>query len=154
MFKMICDCNLSNLRTTHWVRSRVRAHFPEQRLVIEPTNSQILRSRNYKGNGYKHLAQGFLGSFGFWPIMTDACPPTQSQKSLHPKLVPILPRVSGVGNWSIAKQEMTWRFNNYFLFLLQKPFYVRCIKPNDVKSSSVFDEKRVGHQVRREHNYR
>lgn len=30
---------------------------------------------------------------------------------------------------------------------VKKPFYVRCIKPNDVKSSSAFDEKRVGHQV-------
>ncbi|KAL9968381.1 hypothetical protein ACROYT_G026748 [Oculina patagonica] len=29
----------------------------------------------------------------------------------------------------------------------KKPFYVRCIKPNDVKSPSLFDEKRVGHQV-------
>ena len=31
------------------------------------------------------------------PIITNACPPKQSQKSLHPKLVPILPRVSEVG---------------------------------------------------------
>lgn len=29
----------------------------------------------------------------------------------------------------------------------KKPFYVRCIKPNDIKSSTVFDDKRVGHQV-------
>lgn len=32
-------------------------------------------------------------------------------------------------------------------FLPQKPFYVRCIKPNDIKSAAVFDEKRVSHQV-------
>uniref|UniRef100_A0A1I8PHP1 Myosin motor domain-containing protein n=1 Tax=Stomoxys calcitrans TaxID=35570 RepID=A0A1I8PHP1_STOCA len=32
--------------------------------------------------------------------------------------------------------------------LKKEPFYVRCIKPNDMKSSSVFDEERVEHQVR------
>lgn len=30
----------------------------------------------------------------------------------------------------------------------KEPFYVRCIKPNDIKSPSVFDETRVEHQVR------
>ncbi|EDW52457.1 GM11630 [Drosophila sechellia] len=32
--------------------------------------------------------------------------------------------------------------------LKKEPFYVRCIKPNDLKSSTVFDEERVEHQVR------
>lgn len=32
--------------------------------------------------------------------------------------------------------------------LKKEPFYVRCIKPNDIKSASVFDEVRVEHQVR------
>nr|XP_017099093.2 unconventional myosin ID [Drosophila bipectinata] len=32
--------------------------------------------------------------------------------------------------------------------LKKEPFYVRCIKPNDIKSSTVFDEERVEHQVR------
>ncbi|XP_034098649.1 unconventional myosin ID isoform X1 [Drosophila nasuta] len=32
--------------------------------------------------------------------------------------------------------------------LKKEPFYVRCIKPNDIKSSTVFDEERVQHQVR------
>lgn len=32
--------------------------------------------------------------------------------------------------------------------LSKEPFYVRCIKPNDIKSSTVFDEVRVEHQVR------
>ncbi|XP_012257190.2 unconventional myosin ID [Athalia rosae] len=30
----------------------------------------------------------------------------------------------------------------------KEPFYIRCIKPNEVKSPVVFDEERVGHQVR------
>lgn len=30
----------------------------------------------------------------------------------------------------------------------KEPFYVRCIKPNDVKSPSIFDDIRVEHQVR------
>ena len=30
----------------------------------------------------------------------------------------------------------------------KEPFYVRCIKPNEVKSPVVFDEERVTHQVR------
>uniref|UniRef100_A0A1A9WM81 Myosin motor domain-containing protein n=1 Tax=Glossina brevipalpis TaxID=37001 RepID=A0A1A9WM81_9MUSC len=30
----------------------------------------------------------------------------------------------------------------------KEPFYVRCIKPNDMKSSSIFDDQRVEHQVR------
>ncbi|CAH3126805.1 unnamed protein product [Pocillopora meandrina] len=30
---------------------------------------------------------------------------------------------------------------------VKKPFYVRCIKPNDAKSPSLFDDRRVGHQV-------
>ncbi|XP_037927724.1 unconventional myosin ID [Teleopsis dalmanni] len=32
--------------------------------------------------------------------------------------------------------------------LKKEPFYVRCIKPNDIKSSTVFDDERVQHQVR------
>ena len=32
--------------------------------------------------------------------------------------------------------------------LSKEPFYVRCIKPNDLKSSSVFDDVRIEHQVR------
>ena len=32
------------------------------------------------------------------PIITEACPLKQSQKSLRPKLVPILPGVCEVGN--------------------------------------------------------
>ena len=36
----------------------------------------------------------------------------------------------------------------YTMTFVQKPFYVRCIKPNDIKSSTTFDDKRVGHQVR------
>uniref|UniRef100_A0A8D8HLZ0 Myosin-IA n=1 Tax=Culex pipiens TaxID=7175 RepID=A0A8D8HLZ0_CULPI len=32
--------------------------------------------------------------------------------------------------------------------LKKEPFYVRCIKPNDIKSASVFDDVRVEHQVR------
>jgi hypothetical protein len=31
--------------------------------------------------------------------------------------------------------------------LLQEPHYVRCIKPNDIKSAAMFDEHRVKHQV-------
>ena len=30
----------------------------------------------------------------------------------------------------------------------KEPFYVRCIKPNEVKSPSAFDDKRVEHQIR------
>ena len=30
----------------------------------------------------------------------------------------------------------------------KEPFYVRCIKPNEVKSPVVFDDERVNHQVR------
>lgn len=30
----------------------------------------------------------------------------------------------------------------------KEPFYVRCIKPNDIKSASVFDKEIVEHQVR------
>lgn len=29
----------------------------------------------------------------------------------------------------------------------KEPFYVRCIKPNEVKSSSLFDQERCTHQV-------
>lgn len=32
--------------------------------------------------------------------------------------------------------------------LSKEPFYVRCIKPNDIKSATVFDDVRVEHQVR------
>lgn len=32
--------------------------------------------------------------------------------------------------------------------LKKEPFYVRCIKPNDIKSPTVFDDVRVEHQVR------
>lgn len=31
--------------------------------------------------------------------------------------------------------------------LLQEPFYVRCIKPNEAKSPSQFDYERCKHQV-------
>ena len=69
----------------------------------------MVNSRNYNGNGYKLLAKRF--SVIIWvdkrilmlvngrleyhrPMITHACPPKQSQTSLHPKLVPILPRGS------------------------------------------------------------
>lgn len=32
--------------------------------------------------------------------------------------------------------------------LKKEPFYVRCIKPNDTKSPTIFDDTRVEHQVR------
>ncbi|XP_067625168.1 unconventional myosin ID [Eurosta solidaginis] len=32
--------------------------------------------------------------------------------------------------------------------LKKEPFYIRCVKPNDIKSASVFDDDRVQHQVR------
>lgn len=32
--------------------------------------------------------------------------------------------------------------------LKKEPFYVRCVKPNDIKSATVFDDERVEHQVR------
>ncbi|PKU27799.1 unconventional hypothetical protein [Limosa lapponica baueri] len=31
--------------------------------------------------------------------------------------------------------------------LIQEPYYVRCIKPNDKKSPQLFDEERCRHQV-------
>ena len=30
----------------------------------------------------------------------------------------------------------------------KEPFYIRCIKPNEIKSPSAFDDKRVEHQIR------
>lgn len=30
----------------------------------------------------------------------------------------------------------------------KEPFYIRCIKPNEIKSAIVFDDERVNHQVR------
>lgn len=44
-------------------------------------------------------------------------------------------------------------FRNSMILLVKnltskEPFYVRCIKPNEVKSPVVFDEERVNHQVR------
>lgn len=30
----------------------------------------------------------------------------------------------------------------------KEPYYVRCIKPNEIKSSQAFDEQRVIHQIR------
>lgn len=32
--------------------------------------------------------------------------------------------------------------------LKKEPFYVRCIKPNDVKSPTIFDDTRIEHQIR------
>ena len=76
--------------------------------------TSISHSGNHKGNGYKLSAQRFLGVV--WvgkhyvglvngcleyhpPIITNARPPKRSQISLRPTLAPILPRVSGVGNF-------------------------------------------------------
>ena len=44
-------------------------------------------------------------------------------------------------------------FQNSMQSLMQtlaskEPFYVRCIKPNEAKSPSAFDDKRVEHQIR------
>ena len=49
-----------------------------------------------------------------------------------------------------VKLNQSEQFNKLidFCSLKQRPFYVRCIKPNDIKSSSLFDEKVVGNQVR------
>ena len=47
-----------------------------------------------------------------------------------------------------TKRRVVFKLTDIVLpFLPQKPFYVRCIKPNDIKSAAVFDEKRVSHQV-------
>ena len=75
-------------------------------------NLFIANPRNYKGNEYKLSVKRFLGSLVdkryFWsvngyldyhrPILTNDCPPKQSQKPLYPKPGPILRRVSEVGN--------------------------------------------------------
>jgi len=53
------------------------------------------------------------------PIITDACPPKQSQKSLHPKLVTILPRVS----WS---RELINRETRNWPGVLTNTFYFFC----------------------------
>ena len=67
--------------------------------------SAIPHFRNRKGKGYKLLAsQGLLGSFGWTnvtydrPVISKACSPGISQKSLHPKHTVFLPIVSDVGN--------------------------------------------------------
>lgn len=51
---------------------------------------------------------------------------------------------------SILPSRAMLKVSNYFytMTFVQKPFYVRCVKPNDIKSSTTFDDKRVGHQVR------
>ena len=51
---------------------------------------------------------------------------------------------------SILQSRAMLKVSNcfYTVTFVQKPFYVRCIKPNDIKSSTTFDDKRVGHQVR------
>ncbi len=36
---------------------------------------------------------------------------------------------------------------NYCISYLQEPYYVRCIKPNEIKSPVAFNEERVKHQV-------
>ena len=46
------------------------------------------------------------------PIITNACPPKQSQKSLHQKLVPIRLRVSEVGNRQIITESRYPRFGS------------------------------------------
>jgi len=33
------------------------------------------------------------------------------------------------------------------VYLVQEPYYVRCIKPNEMKSPVQFDDKRCSHQV-------
>jgi myosin-1 len=33
------------------------------------------------------------------------------------------------------------------MICFKQPFYVRCIKPNDEKSSNLFDQTRVEHQI-------
>jgi len=43
-------------------------------------------------------------------------------------------------------------FKNSMIALIQtlaskEPYYVRCIKPNDMKSPTMFDRERVQHQV-------
>ena len=67
--------------------------------------SAIPHFRNCKGKGYKLSAsQGLLGSFGWTsvtydrPVITKACFPGISQKSLHSKHALFLPIVSDVGN--------------------------------------------------------
>ena len=47
--------------------------------------------------GQASLMFGWLLPWIPWPIITNACPPKRFQKSLHPKLVAILPGVSEVG---------------------------------------------------------
>lgn len=51
---------------------------------------------------------------------------------------------------SILPSRAMLKVSNYYytMTFVQKPFYVRCVKPNDIKSSTTFDDKRVGHQVR------
>ena len=69
-------------------------------------------------HGYKLSAQRFLGSFGWtsvtcdWlmveydrPIITNAWPPKQSQKALHPKPVPLLFFVSEIGNHEVIELQ-------------------------------------------------
>ena len=54
---------------------------------------------NFRESGHNFFFVRTSVAFGYHgTIITNACPPKGSQKSLHPKLVPIFPKVYGVGN--------------------------------------------------------
>ena len=81
-----------------WHRALVSPH-------TQKIRSAIPHFRDHKGKRYKLSAsQRFLESFGWKnvtyhrPVITKACFPGISQKSLHPKHALFLPIVSDVGN--------------------------------------------------------
>ena len=67
-------------------------------IIYHPINFRESGHNLSKGRFLDRLC-GQVLPFGYHgTIITNACPPKQSQKSLHPKLVAIFPKVYGVGN--------------------------------------------------------
>ncbi|XP_041104086.1 unconventional myosin-Ig isoform X2 [Polyodon spathula] len=149
--------SVGHVTDTHFLESMDKKlskhpHYTSRKLCASDKTMEFLRDfriKHYAGN-VTYSVEGFLDK-NKDPLFQDF------KRFMYNSLDPVLQEMWPEGQLSIT--EVTKRpltaavlFKNSMISLVEnlackEPYYVRCIKPNEVKSPVQFDEQRCRHQV-------